>query len=111
MDIMYAVIKTGDKQYKISPGEIIRIEKLAGNIGDRINFGNVLMINTGSEVKFGNPELTGVPVIGEIVDHGKARKILIIKKKRRKNYRKTQGHRQNFTAVKILTIGETAAVS
>jgi len=81
---MYAVIKTGGKQYKVSPGEIVRVERLAGNIGERVSFDNVLMVNTDQDVKIGNPQLTGIPVIGEIIDQGKSKKIRIVKKKRRK---------------------------
>ncbi|MBI3600673.1 MAG: 50S ribosomal protein L21 [Nitrospinae bacterium] len=108
---MYAVIKTGGKQYKVSPGETVRIERLAGNVGERVSFDNVLMVNTDQDVKIGNPQLTGIPVIGEIVDQGKSKKIRIVKKKRRKNYRKTQGHRQLFTAVKVLAIGGVSLAS
>lgn len=108
---MYAVIKTGGKQYKVSPGEIVRIERLAGNIGERVSFDNVLMVNTEQDVKIGNPQLTGIPVIGEIVEQGKSKKIRIVKKRRRKNYRKTQGHRQLFTEVKVLSIGEASLAS
>ncbi len=108
---MYAVIKTGGKQYKVSPGEIVRVERLAGNIGERVSFDNVLMVNTDQDVKIGNPQLTGIPVIGEIIDQGKSKKIRIVKKKRRKNYRKTQGHRQPFTAVKVLSIGGVSLAS
>lgn len=102
---MYAVIKTGGKQYKVSAGETIKVEKLTGNAGDKINFNNVLMVNADKGIKIGNPELSSTEVIGEIIEHGKFKKIRIVKKKRRKNYRKTQGHRQSFTAVKILSVG------
>ncbi|MEK6590577.1 MAG: 50S ribosomal protein L21 [Nitrospinota bacterium] len=108
---MYAVIKTGGKQYKVSLGETVRIERLSGKVGDTIHFGNVLMVNNDKEVNFGNPELEGMSVAAEIVGQGKSKKVIIMKKKRRKNYRKTQGHRQLFTAVRILSIGNTSAVS
>lgn len=107
---MYAVIKTGGKQYKVSLGETVRFEKVKGGKGDRVSFDNVLMTND-KEANFGKPEIKGMPVIGEIVEQGNSKKIRIVKKKRRKNYRKTQGHRQPFTSVKIISIGGTAAVS
>ena len=107
---MYAVVKTGGKQYKVSLGETVRFEKVKGSKGDRVSFDNVLMVND-KEAKIGKPEIEGVPVIGEIVEQGNSKKIRVVKKKRRKNYRKTQGHRQPFTSVKIIAIGGTAAVS
>src|SRR3990172_3229751 len=108
--IMYAVVKTGGKQYKVSLGETVRFEKVKGGKGDRVSFDNVLMVND-KEDNFGKPEIKGMPVIGEIVEQGNSKKIRIVKKKRRKNYRKTQGHRQPFTSVKIISIGGNAAVS
>ena len=107
---MYAVVKTGGKQYKVSLGETVRFEKVKGGKGDRVSFDNVLMVND-KEANFGKPEIKGMPVIGEIVEKGNSKKIRIVKKKRRKNYRKTQGHRQPFTSVKIISIGGNAAVS
>ncbi len=107
---MYAVVKTGGKQYKVSLGETVRFEKVKGSKGDRVSFDNVLMVND-KEAKIGKPEIKGMPVIGEIVEQGNSKKIRIVKKKRRKNYRKTQGHRQPFTSVKIISIGGNAAVS
>jgi|SRR3989338_1422224 len=108
--IMYAVVKTGGKQYKVSLGETVRFEKVKGIKGDRVSFDNVLMVND-KEANIGKPEIKGMPVIGEIVEQGNSKKIRIVKKKRRKNYRKTQGHRQPFTTVKIVSIGGTPAVS
>ncbi|HAP66654.1 MAG TPA: 50S ribosomal protein L21 [Nitrospinae bacterium] len=107
---MYAVVKTGGKQYKVSLGETVRFEKVKGIKGDRVSFDNVLMVND-KEANIGKPEIKGMPVIGEIVEQGNSKKIRIVKKKRRKNYRKTQGHRQPFTTVKIVSIGGTPAVS
>jgi large subunit ribosomal protein L21 len=106
--IMYAVIKTGGKQYKVSLGETVRLEKLSGSKGDRVSFENILMVND-READIGKPEIKGIPVIGEIIGQGDSKKIRIVKKKRRKNYRKTQGHRQPYTAVRIISIGGTAA--
>ena len=102
---MYAVIKTGGKQYKVAPGEIVKVESLKGDAGTKVQFGEVLLFGNGDGVsKVGVPFLSGATVEGEIVDHGRNDKILIVKKKRRQNYRRKNGHRQNFTRVKILSI-------
>jgi large subunit ribosomal protein L21 len=104
---MYAVIETGGKQYKVSPGEILRVEKLQGNVGSPVELAPVLMIGNGEEVKLGQPEIAGAMVTGEIVAQGRERKIIIFKHKRRKGYRKMQGHRQYFTALRIKEIRES----
>ena len=102
---MYAVIKTGGKQYKVAPDQVVEIELLAGEAGAKVSFGEVLLIGGGEGgSKIGVPFLSGVTVEGEIVAHGKADKILVVKKKRRQNYRRKNGHRQPFTRVKILSI-------
>ncbi len=101
---MYAVVATGGKQYKVQEGEILRVEKLAGEVGATVTFDQVLMTSDGTVVALGAPILEGVEVSGEIVEQGKAKKILVFKYKRRKRYRKMQGHRQTYTAVKITTI-------
>jgi large subunit ribosomal protein L21 len=99
--IMYAVISTGGKQYKVSEGETIRVEKITGEIGAPVSFDRVLMFSDGDTVKVGQPTLTDVTVTGHIVEQGKAKKIIVFKHKRRKRYRRKQGHRQLFTALKI----------
>jgi large subunit ribosomal protein L21 len=98
---MYAVVATGGKQYKVREGEVLRVEKLTGDIGSQVAFEQVLMLSDGENVKVGQPVLEGVQVKGHIVEQGKHRKILVFKYKRRKRYRRKQGHRQLFTAVKI----------
>jgi len=98
---MYAVVATGGKQYKVQEGEILRIEKLTGEIGSQVAFDQVLMLSDGENVKVGQPVLEGVQVKGHIIEQGKHKKILVFKYKRRKRYRRKQGHRQPFTAVKI----------
>jgi len=101
---MYAVISSGGKQYKVQEGEILRIEKLSGDVGAPISFDNVLMFSDGENVNVGTPVLSDVSVQGHIVEQGKAKKILVFKYKRRKRYRRKQGHRQQFTAIKIDSI-------
>ena len=98
---MYAVVATGGKQYKVQEGEILRVEKLPGEIGSQVAFDQVLMLSDGENVKLGQPVLEGVQVKAHIVEQGKSKKILVFKYKRRKRYRRKQGHRQLFTAVKI----------
>lgn len=98
---MYAVIETGGKQYRVQEGDIIFIEKVAGNEGEALNFDKVLLVSNGEEVKVGKPYVDGVSVNGNIVEHGKARKVVVFKFKRKKDYRKKQGHRQPYTKVKI----------
>ncbi len=101
----YAVIRTGGKQYRVSPGDVIRVEKLAGEPGAEVQFTEVLMAaDDNAAVRLGAPLLSGARVTAQVVEHGKAKKILIFKKKRRKNYRRRQGHRQQFTAVRVTNI-------
>ncbi len=101
---MYAVIISGGKQYKVRQGEILRVEKISGQVGEEITFDKVLMFSDGENIKVGQPELADAAVRGHIVEQGKARKIIVFKYKRRKRFRKTQGHRQRYTAIKIGTI-------
>ncbi len=101
---MYAVISSGGKQYKVQEGEILRVEKLSGDVGAPVSFDNVLMFSDGENVNVGTPVLSDVSVQGHIVEQGKAKKILVFKYKRRKRYRRKQGHRQQFTAIKIDSI-------
>ena len=101
---MYAVVSSGGKQYKVCEGEILRVEKISGEIGDKVSFDKVLMYSDGENVKIGTPVLDGVAVRGQIVEHGKNKKIIVFKYKRRKRYRRKQGHRQQYTAIKIENI-------
>ena len=102
---MYAVVNSGGKQYRVEEGDIFRLEKLSGNVGDAISFEKVLMFSDGETVKVGQPMLDDVAVRGRIVEQGKARKIIVFKYKKRKRYRRKQGHRQPYTAVRIERIG------
>jgi large subunit ribosomal protein L21 len=101
---MYAVISSGGKQYKVQEGEILRVEKLSGDVGAPVSFDSVLMLADGENVNVGTPVLSDVSVQGHIVEQGKSKKILVFKYKRRKRYRRKQGHRQAFTAIKIDSI-------
>jgi large subunit ribosomal protein L21 len=98
---MYAVVATGGKQYKVQEGEILRVEKLAGDVGSEVAFDQVLLLSDGENVTIGQPVLEGATVTGHIVEQGKDKKIIVFKYKRRKRYRRKHGHRQPFTAVKI----------
>lgn len=100
----YAVIRTGGKQYRVSPGELLRIESLPGEIGSEISFPEVLLTSIDGAIQVGTPFVSGVTVVAKVVQHGKEKKILVFKKKRRKNYRRRQGHRQHFVAVQIKNI-------
>src|SRR3989338_5879300 len=101
---MYAVIKTGGKQYRITEGDTLRVEKLLGEKGTSIELNDVLAIGEGENMRVGTPVVEGAKVIAEIIGQGKAKKVLIFKKKRRKGYAKKQGHRQSFTSLKIQEI-------
>lgn len=100
---MYAVIKTGGKQYKVSEGDTLKIEKIAGSVGDTIEISEVLMVG-GEEVQIGTPLLPGAKVTARIVEQGKDKKVLVFKSKRRQGFRKTYGHRQPITRLKITGI-------
>ncbi|HUR40128.1 MAG TPA: 50S ribosomal protein L21 [Verrucomicrobiae bacterium] len=101
---MYAVIKTGGKQYKVAPGEKLKVETLTADVGAMVSFEEVLMIANGDSHKIGAPLLKGGKVTAEVVKHGRGDKIRIIKHRRRKNYHKEQGHRQNYTEIQIKEI-------
>lgn len=102
---MYAIIQTGGKQYRVAPGDVLRVEKLPGERGDEVNLNQVLLVSDdGGEVRVGAPLVENASVKGQIVRQGKEKKILVFKKKRRKGHRRRQGHRQFFTAVQIQEI-------
>ena len=101
---MYAVVKTGGKQYKVQAGDVLRVEKLPGDVGSPVTFDKVLMVADGEDVTIGQPVLEKASVKGTIVEQGRAKKIIVFKYKRRKRFRRKQGHRQAFTAVKIDSI-------
>ena len=100
---MYAVIKTGGKQYKVSEGDLIKVEKIEGTVGDAIELNEVLMVG-GEEVNIGTPLLPDAKVKARIVEQAKDKKVLVFKSKKRKNYRKIYGHRQPVTRLKIIGI-------
>jgi large subunit ribosomal protein L21 len=101
---MYAVIESGGKQYKVGVGDRVKVEKLLTQEGDSISFDRVLMVSDGEKTSIGSPVLETV-VTAKVVGHGKGEKIKVFKMKRRKNYRRTQGHRQSFTEIEITAIG------
>ncbi|MFI5302815.1 MAG: 50S ribosomal protein L21 [Polyangiales bacterium] len=101
---MFAVIQTGGKQYRVSQGDKLKVEKLVGDVGSKITFDKVLLI-AGDSVKVGAPLIAGAKVEAEIVTQGRGPKIIVFKFKRRKNYRRKNGHRQPFTEVKVTGIG------
>ena len=101
---MYAVIKTGGKQYRVTEGEILKVEKLDVAAGESLDISDVLLIANGEELKVGAPVIEGAKVSAEVVSHGRGPKIRIIKFKRRKHHRKQMGHRQWFTELKITGI-------
>jgi large subunit ribosomal protein L21 len=98
---MYAVVSTGGKQYKVKRGETLRIEKIPGEVGSSVTFDQVLMAGEGESVRIGQPLLENAAVQARIVEQDKAKKILVFKYKRRKRYRRKQGHRQPYTAIRI----------
>lgn len=101
---MYAVIQTGGKQYRVAQGETLRVEKLESQIGDKLSFDTLLFADDGGNVRVGQPSVAGVKVEAEVVEQGRGKKIIIFKYKRRKSYRRKQGHRQPFTALKVTSI-------
>ncbi|HUF43121.1 MAG TPA: 50S ribosomal protein L21 [Verrucomicrobiae bacterium] len=100
----YAVIRTGGKQYRVSEGDVVKVEKLAGEVGEKITLADVLFIGGDGETKIGAPLVANAKVSGEIVGQIRAKKIRVFKKKRRKSYSRQQGHRQYQTALKITEI-------
>lgn len=103
---MYAVIKTGGKQYRVKAGDLLKVEKLSTEVGNEINFSEVLMFSDGETVTWGNPLVANAAVKAEVVAHGRHKKVKIIKFRRRKHHMKQMGHRQYYTQVKILAIGQ-----
>lgn len=101
---MYAVIKTGGKQYKVAPGDLLRVEKLEAKKGDTIELNEVFMVADGDKVNVGKPSVAGAKVTAEVMGEGRGEKLLIFKHRRRKGFRKTIGHRQDFTTIKVKEI-------
>lgn len=98
---MYAVIATGGKQYRVTQGDTIDVEKLPVEVGAEVTFDQVLLVGTDAETKIGRPTVVGAKVVAKVVENGRAPKVLVFKIKRRKNYRRKQGHRQAFTRLSI----------
>jgi large subunit ribosomal protein L21 len=98
---MYAVVSTGGKQYKVQKGETLRIEKIPGEVGSKVTFDRVLLVADGENIRVGQPMIEKAAVQASIVEQDKAKKILVFKYKRRKRYRRKQGHRQPYTAIRI----------
>jgi large subunit ribosomal protein L21 len=101
---MYAVIKTGGKQYRVAVGEKIKVEQIPADIGAELVLDQVLMVGTGDDVKVGSPLVSGTSVKATVLAHGRGEKVKIFKMRRRKHYQKHQGHRQNFTELRIDSI-------
>ena len=98
---MYAIIRTGGKQYQVAEGDRLRVEKLNGEVGDSVELDDVLLVADGEAIKVGQPVVEGAKVTARIVEQGKGKKIIVFKKKRRKGYKMKQGHRQLYTALEI----------
>lgn len=101
---MYAIIRTGGKQYQVAAGDQLRVEKLAGEVGDTIEIDDILLVADGDDVKIGQPVVDGAKVSAQIVEQGKDKKIIVFKKKKRKGYKLRKGHRQPYTALQIKEI-------
>ena len=101
---MYAVIKTGGKQYRVAPGEKIKIEQIPADVGAQIVLDQVLMVSDGDAVKLGNPLVAGAKVSATVLGHGRGEKVKIFKMRRRKHYQKHRGHRQNYTELSVESI-------
>ena len=101
----YAIIRTGGKQYRVEPGDVIWVESLEGDVGSDITFPEVLLRGEGESVTIGAPLVDGAAVAGRIIGQEKTRKILVYKKKRRKNYRRRHGHRQLTTGIQVVSVG------
>jgi large subunit ribosomal protein L21 len=103
---MYAVVKTGGKQYRVTPGEKLKVEQIPADIGSEVVLDQVLMLADGDNVTVGNPVVAGASVKAKVLSHGRHAKVTIFKMRRRKHYQKHQGHRQNYTELQIESIGK-----
>jgi large subunit ribosomal protein L21 len=99
-----AIIRTGGKQYRVAPGDVLRVEKLTGDVGSNIEFEDVLLVGSGAAVKIGTPRVGGAKVTAQITQHGRGKKLIVYKFRRRKNYRRKNGHRQAYTEIKVTGI-------
>ena len=98
---MYAVIRSGGKQYRVTPGQTIRLESVAGEVGSKVELGEVLLVESDGNIQIGAPLVANAKIEATVLEHDRAKKIIVFKKKRKKQYRRTQGHRQDYTAVRI----------
>ncbi len=98
---MYAVVRTGGKQFRVEPGEAVRVEKLEGSVGDSIELSEVLLVGAEDGAKIGTPLIAGAKVVGTITAQGRGPKLTIFKMKRRKGYRRKAGHRQSYTEIRV----------
>lgn len=105
---MFAIIRTGGRQYRVAKDDVITVGRLAGEAGDTVTISDVLAVGEGTDVSFGTPILDGASVTAELVDQKRGPKIIVFKKKRRKNYRRKKGHRQDLTQLKITGIAAGA---
>lgn len=101
---MYAIVRTGGKQYQVEAGDTLRVEKLQGEVGDTVELDDVLLVVDGESVTIGQPVVEGAKVVAKVVEQGRHKKIIVFKKKRRQGYQVKKGHRQMYTALKIETI-------
>lgn len=101
---MYAIIETGGKQYRVQKGDVLRVEKLDVEAGDKVTFDKVFLVANGEEVRIGTPFVEGAKVEANVVENGKGKKIIVYKYKAKKNYRKKRGHRQPYTEIEITEI-------
>jgi len=101
---MYAVIRSGGKQYRVAPGQTVRLEKVTGDVGSKVELGEVLLVENEGKLQVGSPVVANAKIQATVLEHDRAKRIRIFKKKRKKQYRRTQGHRQYFTAVRIDSI-------
>ena len=97
---MYAIIRAGGKQYRVEKGDVVRVERLSGEVGSKVTLGEVLLVG-GDDLKVGSPMVAGASVEGTVVEHDRGAKVRVFKYKKRKHYRRTRGHRQHVTAVRI----------
>ena len=101
---MYAIVNIAGKQYKVAEGDKLQVARLSSEVGDKVNFDNVLLTDDGKNIKIGKPAVKGAVVSAEILEHGRLRKILVYKKKRRKGYQRKNGHRQDYSSIKVNSI-------
>src|SRR5438552_18028812 len=98
---MYAVIRSGGKQYRVTPGQTLRLESVPGEVGSKVELGEVLLVENDGNIQIGAPLVANAKIEATVLEHDRAKKIIVFEKKRKKQYRRTQGHRQDYTAVRI----------